>query len=300
LGLDKVTEDSHAAPPAHFAVVRTTANQTRMRDWSLVLSATGISSWIRQHGPSYSLLVGADDAPAAVRALQAFDRENRESPAAVEAEASFASDAGLLTVGLLLLFHLVTGPRSSDSVWFAAGAAIGEKIRDGELWRCVTSLTLHADAVHVLGNAASGGLFISALCRSVGGGRGLFLCLLAGTIATLCNVVFRSSAYSGVGASTAIFAAVGLLAAQQVARRRQRRGPVWRTWAPLGAALAILAFLGADPSTDVLAHLWGLAVGAGLGFAARVALPAPPEGDAVFSVLTVAVVAASWALALLA
>jgi len=60
-----------------------------------------------------------------------------------------------------------------------------------------------------------------------------------------------------VGASTAVFGALGSLAALP----RHRRRP----WIPLGAGLALLAFLGTSKRADFAGHLFGFVAGVLLG-----------------------------------
>src|SRR5690606_41617112 len=71
-----------------------------------------------------------------------------------------------------------------------------------------------------------------------------------------------------IGASTVVFATLGLVAAY--AWKRHTTGAMrWaRRWAPLIAAVALLAFSGAGGErTDVLAHLTGFGSGALVGLA---------------------------------
>jgi len=71
-----------------------------------------------------------------------------------------------------------------------------------------------------------------------------------------------------VGASTAVFATLGLLAAYSW-RRRRDPGDRWAyRWAPLVAGVILLGFTGAGGErTDVLAHLGGFAMGSLAGLA---------------------------------
>ena len=104
-----------------------------------------------------------------------------------------------------------------------------------------------------------------------------------------------------VGASTAVFGAVGLLSGLAVARRRQQQSPERRSWLPIGAGLAILAMLGtAGARVDLWAHLFGLLTGVALGIPVGFALPRP-AGSLVQWILgsvALAAVLGCWALAL--
>jgi membrane associated rhomboid family serine protease len=163
-------------------------------------------------------------------------------------------------------------------IWFERGSADAERILLGELWRTVTALSLHADLPHVLANALFGALFLGAVCGALGAGVGCALVLLSGAGGNLLNALFQSSHHVSVGASTAVFGAVGLLSGLAVARRRRQQSQRRHAWLPIGAGLAILAMLGTTGArTDLWAHLFGLLAGGVLGIPVGFALPRPPR-----------------------
>jgi membrane associated rhomboid family serine protease len=91
--------------------------------------------------------------------------------------------------------------------------------------------------------------------------------LLSGTLGNLTNAAFHGSGHLSAGASTSVFGAMGWLAGYRMAppphpgpRKKDRAA-----WVVLGAALTLLALLGNSPKSDFFAHLFGLAVGMGLG-----------------------------------
>lgn len=282
--------------------VRVATQRRAVDDWSLALLAVGIEArvdWSPQHG--YLLLVGAADAARARATLDAYDEENRPPPAAppLPEYGSGIAAAGL-TVLLCLLF-VASGPRDGGHELFAAGAADAARMRAGEWWRAVTALTLHADFPHVLSNAIVLLIFGSSLCTLVGPGVGLWLLLLAGAGGNLLNTALRGAPHSAVGASTAIFGALGTLAALRVVqRRRGARLSAWAAWAPLAAALALLGLLGSSARSDVLAHLFGFAVGAllGAGLAAVRPQPLGRRTQHALVLAAAAAVGACWGMAL--
>src|SRR5262249_4315028 len=80
--------------------------------------------------------------------------------------------------------------------------------------------------------------------------------------------------HDSVGASTALFGAIGILAATQVVAR----GPLSvarKRWIIVAASLALLALLGTSPDADLLAHLFGLMVGGCLGVVAALVRSGP-------------------------
>ena len=166
-------------------------------------------------------------------------------------------------MGALLLFYWITGPWQDGGVWFEAGLVNWEAITSqGEWWRLITGLTLHADPVHVLGNVVIGGIVIHFLCKILGSGLGWLLVLLAGTAGNTMNIFFHSEQHLSVGFSTAVFAAVGILTGLELKRSFRLKNVIL----PLGAGASLLAMLGSGGErTDLGAHFWGLVAGGAVG-----------------------------------
>jgi membrane associated rhomboid family serine protease len=181
------------------------------------------------------------------------------------------------------------------------GSGVAGSIVHGQWWRAVTALTLHSDFMHVTANALSFILFLSALGRWLGGGVALLATLLAGIAGNLLTAYVYGSPHNVVGASTATFAALGLLAGLQFIRRYSARtvGRGKRAFLAVAASLGILAMLGAGERVDMLAHATGLGFGLGFGlllgrFVRRV-LGVRVQAICLFA--TAATVAGAWLLA---
>jgi membrane associated rhomboid family serine protease len=171
---------------------------------------------------------------------------------------------------------------------------------DGEIWRAVTALTLHGDAAHALGNAFAIGIFFSATAGQIGVGLAGALILLAGAVGNIANSLLQGSPHDSVGASTAVFGAVGILGSL-AAMRRRKEGDKRRLWIAAGTALALLGMLGTGGrQVDVLAHLLGLLVGGGVGIAGALALVRSPgfATQWICGAAACAVIIYSWLLAL--
>ncbi len=124
--------------------------------------------------------------------------------------------------------------------------------------------------------------------------------LAAAGAANFVNAFIQPATHFSVGASTAVFATLGLLAAYAW-RRRRGSGDRWAyRWAPLIAGVILLGFTGAGGErTDVLAHLTGFAMGAIAGAAhATWRVPRGAVAQVVAAAAALAVVAVAWALAL--
>ncbi len=258
--------------------VRLTRRRIQADEWALVLASAQIPHRVAREGPGWALLVSDDDAPGAHAALAAYDEETRlERDAAIPEGASFslASAIGVAVGALLLAFFAVTGPPVAGSPWFERGAASSSDIVSGEYWRAVTALTLHVDAYHVVGNAVATTVLLSAVVQRLGPGCGLTLVLLAGTLANLVGALAHGPRYVAVGASTATFGAVGILAALRLFPASLAVKTRWRPWVVLVASVVLLAILGTGRGADVLGHALGLLAGGGLSLATGAALKRP-------------------------
>ena len=148
--------------------------------------------------------------------------------------------AGVGMAAVLALVQLGIWSRAVDLPYMQLGSASGQRILDGELWRVVTALCLHVDALHLFGNVMALGIFASALAWSMGPGVAALLIVLSGALGNCVNAWLQGPAHDVVGASTAVFGAIGILAGLQAVRRW--RGELWkgRAWLPLAGGLALL------------------------------------------------------------
>src|SRR5678815_1618065 len=237
-------------------------------DLSLVLDQEGIAHQLRGVGyEHWALHIEDQDAGRAEMAVAAFEREN---PLEVRRPEPVGSTTGAVVCGLvfflaLLTMYVWTGPDSAGSPWFARGSADAAAILRGEWWRAVTALTLHGDSGHAAGNAVLGGLLLALLARSVGPGMASALVLLSGVAGTLAAAGLLRQNFVSIGASTAVFGALGSLAA--LARYGRR------TWMPLGGGLALLALLGTSKRADLACHLCGFVSGVLAGAAVSLLPP---------------------------
>lgn len=255
-------------------LLRTTASPTKVNDWSLVLTAGSIQHRVEEHDGHFALLVADADAATAGEALDSFDAESAPEPPPPAPDLGWSPLGLLCAIGFAVML-LVTGNPESGSIWFQVGSASARRILHGEWWRAITALTLHAGIWHVAGNVIGALLFISAAGRWIGGGLAAVLILLSATAGNLLTAVrHHAKGHDSVGASTATFAALGLIAGFQVMRRLRLRNRVGRyPWLPIGAGLALFAMMGVGsaaydaPEVDYWAHLFGLGCGVVVGLA---------------------------------
>jgi membrane associated rhomboid family serine protease len=128
-------------------------------------------------------------------------------------------------------------------------------------------LFLHADAAHIISNLLSGMLFGTLVARSLGAWRGWALILACGTTGNaITSAVAWPEAFTSIGASTAVFGALGILSGLGFAAmlRHHFRLSWVKTAAPILAGIVLLGlFGGGSPqgNTDVLGHLFGFSSG---------------------------------------
>jgi len=233
-----------------------------------VLHAVGIASDIAWNGRDWVLWVQPGDQAAALVHLQRYERENppRRPPAPREPLHRGAWLGAVAYAAVVLLVGYLAGSNAFGLDWFDAGAQRTGLVRDGEVWRPITALTLHVDVGHLLANVGFGTVFGLLAGQLLGPGVAWATVLVAAASANLLNSFIQPAMHSSIGASTAVFATLGLLAAYAW-RRRAAEGGRWAyRWAPLVAGIILLGFTGAGGErTDVLAHLTGFAAGAVAG-----------------------------------
>lgn len=142
-------------------------------------------------------------------------------------------------------------------------------------------------------------IFGGAVCGITGGGVGALMIAAAGIFGNLLNALLHQGHHLSVGASTAVFGAVGILMAHQIRQGIKRTGGLkWRAFLPLGAGLALLGFLSAGPRVDVMAHFFGMITGGLMGAAYGMRRIRPPSRlvQAICAVTCVAVFIGAWGL----
>ncbi len=280
------------------------ATHARCTDRALVLMAVNVQSEIRYDGLTYVLYVDAGDAPRAFAQLRQYEQENVPAPPPPPR----ARLHGYAWVGVACYVAVLLGVAFAiSSGWwrpeaFDSGALDAERWRDGQWWRAWTALTLHLSADHLVANVGGGIWFGYLAARQLGTGTAWLLIVTGAAIANGLEAQWGPASYRSVGASTAVFTALGLMAAHSWRTRLPLRQSRARRWAPLVAGTALLGWLGtAGEGTDVVAHLLGFVVGglfgalAGYTGVARVLERIPQWLSGLGALASLAV---AWALAL--
>lgn len=237
----------------------------------LVLLAVGVVAELVPGEGEFLVQVEPQEAAYAARHLAQYEAENRPPPPPpppprLHAHAWVGS---LLYVVTLVGVAYAVGNGLVRLDAFDRGTLDCARVQAGEWWRAWTALTLHLDGPHLAANLGAGVWFGYLASRQLGGGTAWFLTVTGAALANLIEGLSGPPEHSAVGASTAVFTALGLMSAYSWRERFHLPQHWGRRWSPLVAGVILLGWTGsAGEGTDLVAHLAGFATGVLLGVAA--------------------------------
>jgi rhomboid protease GluP len=249
-------------------IVFESRNRAACADRSLVLTAAQIPNQVlHDHGGSM-IVVPAEHSAHAIEEIAIYDEANPPIiPKPRKAMRYQNAMPGIVAYALVVCgIAWLAGNSTFGENWFRAGRVDGVLVRAGEIWRTVTALTLHSGLGHLAGNLVFGALFGLFAGRILGSGVAWFAIIATGALGNLLNTLLLAPDHRSIGASTAVFAALGIVA-----------GYVWRAklmsqerWVyrngPIVGGLALLMYTGTGgENTDIGAHLFGFLCGFGGG-----------------------------------
>lgn len=254
---------------SRFAVYRSSSRRD-CDERVLVLQSADIACDVVREGANFAITVAAAQKDRATAEIDAYEREHREF-AREQSRPRLLADgwSGVFGYAVILLgVNALQARQVFQADWFDAGKAVSGLIRDGQWWRAVTALTLHVDSVHLMGNVFFGGLFGLFAGQMLGSGLAWWGILLAGTAGNLVNAWIQPVTRSSVGASTAVFATLGMLCMLAWGERRSHRRRWFRRWSPVIAGVVLLGYTGVGGErTDVSGHVSGFVCGMLVGAA---------------------------------
>ena len=231
-----------SSEPHHGIVVKRCAERREAELYALVLSARGMSSVIFHEAGGYCLTVSSEDAEQATDEITAYNSENHDqSIQGKRLRSTLPNTEFLLSYWAILLFFFAAARNNAFSIdWLAVGSGQTGLIRAGDWWRLVTALFLHESGLHLLSNLAFGTLFLLLLSQVLGPGMTALAVIAGGAAGNALDILVRPASHTVIGASTAIFAGIGLLSAlrykwrpdrhqrRRFRRPRRRRAPAAR------------------------------------------------------------------------
>lgn len=235
---------------------------------AFVLHAVGIASEVTHYENAFMLFVESETAVAARDHIERYEAESGavEKPLPLPAFHGHAwLTPALYTIALLSVGYCATKNLFGVD-WYEAGALRSGVANSGEWWRLITALTLHLDPAHLLGNIVFGVFFSYLAARLLGWGVAWISIVASAALGNLLDSMLMPATHESMGASTAVFATLGLVAAYSWRLQFNKRMRWAHRWAPLIVGVMLLALLGSGgETTDVLAHLTGFFCGAVLG-----------------------------------
>ncbi|MCY9176272.1 rhomboid family intramembrane serine protease [Bacillus inaquosorum] len=162
---------------------------------------------------------------------------------------------------LWLFFSL---PVHSVVLWRDAVTGYNLGVANGEWWRLITPVLLHAGFTHLLFNSMSIFLFAPALERMLGKARFLLVYAGSGIIGNIGTYVTEPLDYVHVGASGAIFGLFGVYLFMVLFRKELIGQEHSKMILTLLAFAVLMSFI--NSNINMMAHLFGLCGGFLLSF----------------------------------
>ena len=165
-------------------------------------------------------------------------------------------------LALNIVIHLLTLVPIFGSQLFNYGVHFNLLISEGEYWRLITPIFLHANFAHLLFNMFSLYIFGPELEQLAGKARFLTIYMLAGLVGNVATYLIHDWNYTSVGASGAIYGIFGAFGAL-VYYTRNFMPQLKQIIIPIIVIGVIMTFL--QPQINVTAHIAGLITGFALG-----------------------------------
>lgn len=182
----------------------------------------------------------------------------------------FTINAVWFLIGLNLILFIATTLNSD--LFYRLGLQPGQFAE--EPWKIITSMFVHVDIFHILGNMVTLYFFGTYLCTLVGDGKFLAIYFLGGLLGNAFCILYGLYGPGGdpdvtfVGASGAVFAAGGTL----TVLRPNAKVIIFPIPVPLPLWIAVIGgflIISLFPGVAWQAHLGGLVLGLIAGFVLR-------------------------------
>jgi rhomboid protease GluP len=136
------------------------------------------------------------------------------------------------------------------------GANFRPYTTDGQWWRLLTSVFVHAGLIHLVNNMLALFFIGPFLESSIGSKKFMIIYLLTGLIASISSLIFHDSTIS-VGASGAIFGMYGLTASLMFLKYLDKNLTAM-LWVSVAIFIGLNIIMGLNGGIDMTAHLGGL------------------------------------------
>ncbi len=273
-------------------------SEDKANTYRIVLSSSDISYHVKKEGKRWSIWVDETTYERALNTIEQYIEENQDFLLSDEAPGHEYQKTFTGIWASIILLACYIAVKTGNDVQFniRAYGSSAFHILQGELYRTATSLMLHANALHLLSNILGIALFGTAVCTITGWGVGWLMILATGIAGNLVNAGLYTTGHLSIGASTAVFGAIGILAAHQFFKKFRLPGQRIKAWLPLGGGLALLGFIGSGKHVDLTAHLFGFLAGIIMGslYAILVRRPIARSYQVCCLLITISILVLSW------
>jgi rhomboid protease GluP len=276
-------------------------NPQQAHDLGLTLLAADLAYWVMPDPEGFALMVERADIES-IQHLLSTPLGTRERLLQPEQAATTSIIGPVAAFWSLIVALSLLATTSAPEIISLGGLLADGVLQRGEWWRPATALTLHADLGHLVANLVAGIYVTLALAQRIGGANAILATLSAGILGNVLAVLIRyQSSIPSIGASTAVFGALGLLCALPGVLRHLGRSRM--RWVPLATGIVVLGIYGSGGAqTDVIAHVTGFAAGWLIGRAItlfrRKSGSGPGINEATRSMLTCMIPLLAWLWAL--
>jgi len=259
-----------------LSVLSYNLSKKKSNEISLVLHSIGIEHIVESFEGRWDIQVDDEIIEHATKEIKDYEKKNNITLPINKIKLHKVNNYIFIAIiSSFIVFHFFTYfDFSFESIifsrkfWLNNGSTSAYFIMSkGEWYRNITALTLHKDFAHLLSNMIFGGITLYGLWIYVGRGVALFLIFLSGFFGNYLNAYLHKINHISIGASTAVFGGLGVIAGLQLVGYFKQKGIF--QWLPMIAASVLFGLLGTggiDTNTDVGAHLTGFFVGIIIGF----------------------------------
>ncbi|MCM3125664.1 rhomboid family intramembrane serine protease [Mesobacillus sp. AQ2] len=166
----------------------------------------------------------------------------------------------------ILLYLLTALPIFPSKYLFERLAGVNLYVVNGEYWRIVTPIFMHAGFAHMLFNSFSLVLFGPALEQLLGRTKFILVYLVTGIAANLATLLLEPLTYTHVGSSGAIFGLFGFYISIIMFRKAMMSRENSQTIMTIAIIAVIMTFV--QSNINITAHIFGMLSGFLIGAAA--------------------------------
>lgn len=159
----------------------------------------------------------------------------------------------------IILYLLTALPIFPSKYLFGLLAGVNLYVVNGEYWRLVTPIFMHAGFAHMLFNSFSLVLFGPALEQLLGKTKFILLYLATGIAANIATLILEPLTYTHVGSSGAIFGLFGFYISITMFRKAMMSRENSQTIMTIAIIAVVMTFV--QSNINITAHIFGMLAG---------------------------------------